>query len=55
VRYRIAKAAGQLGRLERTLIPPVPEPRGGSSWVNHFAGRSPAVGEIRPGGGASDA
>ena len=52
VRYRIAKAVGRLDRLERTLIPPVPEPRGGSSWANHFAGRSPAVGEIRPGEGS---
>jgi methylenetetrahydrofolate reductase (NADPH) len=47
LRYRIAKAAGQLDRLERILIPPVPEVRGRSSWVNHFAGRSPAGGEIR--------
>lgn len=43
VRYRIAKATGTLSRLERTLIPPVPEPRGGSPWLNHFAGRTPEV------------
>jgi methylenetetrahydrofolate reductase (NADPH) len=43
VRYRLAKAGGQLERLERVVIPPIPEPWGGSSWVNHFAGRSPAA------------
>jgi hypothetical protein len=42
VRYRVAKALGQLDRLERVLVPPAPEPRGGSSWVRHFAGTDPA-------------
>jgi methylenetetrahydrofolate reductase (NADPH) len=55
VRYRIAKAAGQLDRLERALIPPVREPAGRSSWVNHFAGRSPEAAEIRPGSGSPGA
>ena len=41
VRYRIAKASGRLDQLARTLIPPVPEPRGGSSWLTHYAGRAP--------------
>lgn len=41
VRYRLAKAMGQLDRLERVLVPPAPEPRGGSSWVRHFAGTVP--------------
>lgn len=49
VRYRVAKAAGRLDRLERTLIPPVPEPRGGSSWVRHFAGRGPAASRVAAG------
>ena len=39
--YRLAKAAGRLGDLERALVAPVAEPRGGSSWLNYFAGRSP--------------
>jgi methylenetetrahydrofolate reductase (NADPH) len=43
VRYRLAKALGHLERLERELIPPVPEPRGGSSWVRHFAGAGPTA------------
>jgi len=39
VSYRLAKAAGRLDALEHALVMPVPEPRGGSSWLNHFAGR----------------
>ena len=38
--YRLAKAAGQVQSLERGLIPSVPEPRGGSSWLEHFSGRA---------------
>lgn len=38
VTYRLAKTLGQLDRLERARIPPVAGPRGGSSWVRHFAG-----------------
>ena len=41
VQYRLAKAAGRLDALERALVAPVPEPRGGSSWLNHFGARSP--------------
>ena len=40
VLYRLAKASGRLDNLERALVAPVPERRGGSSWLNHFAGRS---------------
>ncbi len=35
--YRLAKAAGQLHRLERDVIAGAPEPRGGSSWLRHFS------------------
>jgi methylenetetrahydrofolate reductase (NADPH) len=41
VKYRLAKAAGALDDLERTVIPPVPPPHRGSSWLNHYAGRNP--------------
>jgi methylenetetrahydrofolate reductase (NADPH) len=44
VRYRLAKALGQRERLERVLVPPTPDPRGGSSWLRHFAGARPATG-----------
>jgi methylenetetrahydrofolate reductase (NADPH) len=37
VKYRLAKAAGRLDELERGVIPGVPEPRGGSSWLRHFS------------------
>jgi methylenetetrahydrofolate reductase (NADPH) len=43
VRYRLGKATGELARWATTLVPPVPEPRGGSSWLRHWAGREPAV------------
>lgn len=51
--YRLAKAAGRLDALEHALVLPVPEPRGGSSWLNHFAGRrlphpAPPPDEIGP-------
>ena len=29
--------------LERTVIPPVPPPHHGSSWLNHWAGRNPGI------------
>jgi methylenetetrahydrofolate reductase (NADPH) len=41
LQYRLAKATGRLPTLARTLTPPVPEPRGGSSWLAFFAGRAP--------------
>jgi methylenetetrahydrofolate reductase (NADH) len=37
LKYRLAKAAGRLDDLERGVIPGVPEPRGGSSWLRHFS------------------
>jgi methylenetetrahydrofolate reductase (NADPH) len=40
VLYRLAKTSGRLDDLERALVAPVPERRGGSSWLNYFAGRS---------------
>lgn len=43
VKYRIAKAAAAIDSLERTVIPPVPAPHHGSSWINHFAGRDPEI------------
>lgn len=43
LRYRLAREAGRLPALERTVIPPVPEPRGGSSWLRHYAGRDPEI------------
>lgn len=46
VKYRLAKAAGAVDDLERTLIPPVPPPHRGSSWLNHWAGRDPGI--LRP-------
>lgn len=48
--YRLAKAAGRLDALEHILVSPVPEPRGGSSWLNYFAGRSAGV-DRSPAGG----
>lgn len=48
-KYRLAKAAGRLGELERELIPEVdPAKRDTCSWTNHFRGEDPPV--VRLGG-----
>jgi len=36
--YRLACLTGQRARLQHDVVASAPEPRGGSSWLRHFAG-----------------
>jgi methylenetetrahydrofolate reductase (NADPH) len=46
--YRLACLTGQRTRLEQNVVASAPEPRGGSSWLRHFAARPATSRRIAP-------